>query len=283
MIQLKSFLTLTTFILSLTLYGQNHDHKSFYFIQITDPQFGFIDANRSFEKESALYKKAIDAINNLKPAFVVITGDLVNDRKNREQIKEFRRLTGMINKKIPVWFSPGNHDIGQSPTHNDIDTFIKLYGHDRFSFRYEGSLFIGLNSCLIKSTPGEAEEEQYRWLKDQLENNKDALHKVIFTHYPFFLKDPEEKDEYFNIELSVRKRYLALFAENKADAVFSGHLHNNASSVYGKLVMTTTSAVGKPLADVPSGLRIVYVSPSGIESSYYSLEEIPSVVYIQDK
>lgn len=271
------------FLIATSVNAQNDNKKSFFFIQLTDPQFGFIDENRSFDKESALYQKAVDAINHLKPAFVVITGDLVNDKNNAGQLDEFRRITALISKEIPVWYSPGNHDIGQSPTQKDIDAFLKLYGHDRFSFRFGGSLFIGLNSSLIKSAPGEAEEEQYRWLKDQLKNNKDANHKVIFTHYPFFLKKPEEKDEYFNIEGPVRMKYLALFKENKVDAVFSGHLHNNASAVHGNLVMTTTSAVGKPLSEAPSGLRIVYVYPVGIESKYYSLEEIPSTVSMQER
>jgi 3',5'-cyclic AMP phosphodiesterase CpdA len=283
MIQLRSFLSLIFFIIAFTVNGQTDDKKPFFFIQLTDPQFGFIEENRSIEKESALYQKAVDAINRLKPAFVVITGDLVNDRKNTAQTAEFKRITHMINKDIPVWYSPGNHDIGQSPTQNDIDDFVSMYGHDRFSFRYGGSLFIGLNSCVIKSAPNDFEEEQFHWLKDQLESNKDALHKIIFTHYPFFLKESQEKDEYFNIEGPVRNKYLALFKENQADAVFSGHLHNNASAVYGNLVMTTTSAVGKPLADVPSGLRIVFVYPSKIESRYYSLEEIPSAISIQDR
>jgi 3',5'-cyclic AMP phosphodiesterase CpdA len=283
MIQLRSFLSLIFFIIAFTVNGQTDDKKPFFFIQLTDPQFGFIEENRSIEKESALYQKAVDAINHLKPAFVVITGDLVNDRNNAAQLNEFRRITALISKDIPVWYSPGNHDIGQSPTRKDIDEFVRMYGHDRFSFRYGSSLFIGLNSCVIKSAPNDFEEEQYLWLKDQLEMNKDALHKVIFTHYPFFLKEPQEKDEYFNIEVPVRNKYLALFNEYHADAVFSGHLHNNASAVYGNLVMTTTSAVGRPLADVPSGFRIVYVYPARIESTYYSLEKIPATVYMQER
>lgn len=282
MIQYRSLLLFLFFTISITTNGQNNN-KPFFFIQITDPQFGFIDENRSFEKESVLYQKAVDAVNRLKPAFIVITGDLVNDRNNSDQIAEFRRITGLINKDIPVWYSPGNHDMGQSPSQTDIDNFVRMYGHDRFSFRYGGSLFIGLNSCIIKSAPNDAEEEQFQWLKEVLQKNADARHKVIFTHYPFFLKEPAEKDEYFNINSATRNKYLALFKKNQADAVFSGHLHNNSSAVDGKLVMTTTSAVGKPLADAPSGLRIVYVYPSKIESRYYSLDEIPSEVSFQDK
>ena len=47
-----------------------------FFIQLTDPQFGMFDCNVSFEKETILYEKAVAKINSLNPDFVVITGDL---------------------------------------------------------------------------------------------------------------------------------------------------------------------------------------------------------------
>ena len=109
------------------------------------------DADKDFQKETELYEKAVSAINRLNPDFVVITGDLVNDKDSKPQIDEFKRITAMIDSKIPVYYSPGNHDIGQSPEQRDIDIFIDNYGHDRFSFRHKKSLFIGINSCLIKS------------------------------------------------------------------------------------------------------------------------------------
>jgi hypothetical protein len=42
--------------------------------------------------------------------------------------------------------------------------------------------------------------------------------------------------------------------------------------------MVTTSAVGKPLAKAPSGIRIVKVYSDRIESVYYGLDEIPETI-----
>jgi hypothetical protein len=42
--------------------------------------------------------------------------------------------------------------------------------------------------------------------------------------------------------------------------------------------MITTSAVGKPLADAPSGMRIIKIYPDRIESIYYGLDEIPEFI-----
>jgi 3',5'-cyclic AMP phosphodiesterase CpdA len=254
--------------------------RPFFFIQVTDPQFGFIEDNKSFEKETQLYERAVAEINRLNPDFVVITGDLVNNSGDKNQVQEFKRITGMIKPSIPVYYTPGNHDIGQAPQQKDIDEFIMNYGHDRFSFIHKKSLFIGLNSCLIKSETLLLEESQFRWLSGELAKNKGAKHKIIFCHYPFFISQPDEPDQYFNIPSGIRKKYLTLFSENNVDAIFAGHLHNNAYGKAGKMEMITTSAVGKPLAKAPSGLRIIKVYPDRIENQYYSLEEISKLVAV---
>ena len=103
-------------------------------------------------------------------------------------------------------------------------------------------------------------------------------HIIIFSHYPFFIKAFDEPETYSNISTEIRNRYLDLFKKFKVDAVFAGHLHNNESAKYDKMEMVTTSAVGKPLANAPSGLRIVKVYSNRIESVYYSLDELPEVI-----
>jgi 3',5'-cyclic AMP phosphodiesterase CpdA len=275
-------LTVIFIILSLISrpgYCQQREISSpFFFIQLTDPQFGFFEANNGFGKETELYEKAVHEINRLNPDFVVITGDLVNNKDDRGQVAEFKRITAEINSGIPVYYSPGNHDIGESPTQQDIDLFISDYGHEKFSFRYKNNLFIGLNSCLIKANTPMLEQIQFDWLKKELTKGKGVNHIIIFSHYPFFLNKYDEPETYSNISIDTRYRYLSLFNENNVDAVFAGHLHNNSLSEYGTLEMITTSAIGKPLAKVPSGMRIIKVYPDRIESEYYSLDEIPAEI-----
>src|SRR5438132_11555488 len=48
------------------------------FIQMSDPQFGMYTKDQDFIHETANFEFAIAAANRVKPAFVVITGDLVN-------------------------------------------------------------------------------------------------------------------------------------------------------------------------------------------------------------
>ncbi len=64
----------------------------FTFVQLTDMQMGMISKNENTAEEERLYRLAIDEVNKLKPKFVVITGDFVNQRTNTNQIKAFNEL-----------------------------------------------------------------------------------------------------------------------------------------------------------------------------------------------
>lgn len=249
-----------------------------FFIQLTDPQFGMFDNNAGFEKETALYEKAVASINQLNPDFVVITGDLVHNNKSDSQINEFKRITAKINHGIPVYYTPGNHDIGNIPDKQSIAKFEKDYGHDKFSFSHKGSVFIGFNTSLIKNGIQPDEQKQYKWLVSKLDKSQKADHVILFCHYPFFNKAADEPEAYSNIGSPYREKYLSLFESHKVTAVFSGHYHNNALNTYDGIQLITTSALGKPLGSAPSGMRIVKVYRDSIEHEYYGLDNIPASI-----
>lgn len=274
---------LSSFILILILAGfalaqKNNQTAPWFFIQLTDPQFGMFANNAGFEKETFLYEKAVGEINRLHPDFVVITGDFVNDQHSTLQINEFKRITAKIKHSIQVYYSPGNHDIGQIPNEESLKKYKKNYGGDRFSFKHKGSVFIGINSGLIKGKLEKPEQEQYNWLAKKLQTSRKAQHVLLFCHYPFFNKTIDEPTAYSNIDKEYREKYLSLFNNNKVDAVFSGHHHNNGYAKYGKMELVTTSALGKPLGEAPSGLRIVKVYDDRIEHEFFGLEELPDSI-----
>jgi len=270
-------------LLSTIIFTGNSQKRSssapFFIIQATDPQFGMYEQDKGFSKETELYEKAVEAINKLNPDLVVLTGDLINKKDDRAQVVEFKRITAKINSEIPVYYSPGNHDIGQPTSQTDIDLFTEDYGHDRFSIKHKKNLLIGINSCIIKSNDPVLEMKQFYWLKKELSKSKRAKHTIIFTHYPFFINAFDEPETYSNIAIDTRNRYLNLFKEFGVDAIFAGHLHNNGSGKYGEMQMITTSAVGKPLGKVQSGIRVIKVYPDRIESVFYTLNEMPEMIF----
>ncbi|MDX9748533.1 MAG: metallophosphoesterase [Paludibacter sp.] len=240
----------------------------FQFVQLTDTQLGMTSKNENSVEEERLYKLAIDEVNKLKPAFVVITGDFVNQRSDTNQIKTFLELTSLFDKKIPIYLIPGNHDVGQKPDKGTLDFYFRFYPTDRFSFAYKGVQFIGINSCLVNSGI-EEETVQFNWLKQEL--NKNTTRKIIFSHHPFFTHDFNEKDSYSNIPFTQRSEYMRLFQSHGVAAVVAGHYHNNAEAQFQDIPMITTSAVGKQLGKANSGFRIIRVYNDSISHSYFEL------------
>jgi len=83
---------LFTFAFAATLAAQN-------FIQMSDPQFGMFTKDASFEHETVNFEFAIATANRLKPAFVVITGDLINKGGDAAQAAEFQRISAKLDPK----------------------------------------------------------------------------------------------------------------------------------------------------------------------------------------
>ena len=280
--ELRKKVTLCLAIISMiagtTLAQKKIQDAPWFFIQLTDPQFGMFENNAGFERETILYEKAVAKINMLHPDFIVITGDFVHDLNSVAQINEFKRITAKINAEIPVYYTPGNHDIGQTPDKKSIRKFKKNYGSDKFSFKHKGSLLIGFNTSLIKARLAKPEQIQFNWLTQKLKRSHETQHIIMFCHYPFFNKSVDEPSAYSNIDLDLREKYLNLLKNNKVTAVFSGHFHNNKLLNYGQMELVTTSALGKPLGDAPSGLRIVKIFSDKIEHSYFGLDELPDSV-----
>lgn len=251
--------------------------KSFFFIQITDMQMGFINGNKNCNEEIKLYTETVRFINRVKPKFVVITGDFVNNRTDTSQIRLFKNITLLINKNIPVYSIPGNHDIGQKPVKENIDFYFKHYDADKFDFTYGNVQFVGINSSYIHSGNDE-EINQFSWLQATLTKNPVNIRKIIFSHHPFFINDINEKDNYSNISQPERSRYMQLFKKQGVLAVFAGHYHNNAEAFYQGIDMVTTSAIGKQLGSAKSGFRIIKVYPDSITHQYIELSNLPEKI-----
>src|SRR5689334_12096277 len=125
--------------------------EPFFFIQLSDPQFGMFTGNKDFAQETANFEFAAATINRLRPKFVVITGDLVNKPGDTAQIAEFKRIAGKIDSAIPVYNVAGNHDVENVPTPAMIATYTNQFGPDRYTFRHEGFVGVVLNSSIIHS------------------------------------------------------------------------------------------------------------------------------------
>lgn len=249
-------------------------------MMLADTQFGMHANNRDFAQETANFEFTVAAVNRLKPAFVIILGDLVNKTGDAEQIREFQRIARKIASDIPVYLLPGNHDVGQTPSPETLAAYRKDFGRDYYSFRAGGVYGIALNSSLIYDPQNAASEyqDQLTWLKNELETAKTsgARHIVVFQHHPFFEKDAQEPDGYSNLPAERRKEFLNLFHKYGVRWVFAGHVHKNNIAKDGDLEMAATGPVSMPLGEDGSGIRLVEAASSGLQHRYFDFGKIPS-------
>jgi len=255
-----------------------------FFIQLSDPQFGMYTANADMQQETANFEFAIATVNRLKPAFVVVTGDLVNKGGDKTQADEYLRIAAKLDPAIPLYQLPGNHDIGNEPTAESIAAYVARFGPDHYTFRCGPLVGLVLNSGLIHSPKAVAQEaeQQDAWLKAELEKAKQegVRHAIVFQHHPWFMASIDEPAGYHNLPASKRRPYLDLFQQFGVTHVFAGHHHANATAKYDSLEIVTTGAIGKPLRKDVSGMRIVIVRDTGIEHRFYHLGEIPDRIVL---
>ena len=117
----------------------------FFFLQMSDPQFGMFTKDNDFVQETANFEFAIATANRLKPAFLVITGDLVNKAGDAAQIAEFRRIAARLDRSIPLYNVAGNHDVENTPTPESIASYTAAFGPDHYTFRSRN--LVGIRSA----------------------------------------------------------------------------------------------------------------------------------------
>src|SRR5436190_20810077 len=154
--------------------------EPFFFIQLSDTQFGMYAKDENFAQETANFQFAVATINRLKPKFVVTTGDLVNKAGHAAQIAEYLRICSTIDRSVKVYHVAGNHDVGNEPTKELLEAYRRRIGRDYYSFQEGDLVGIVLNSQLIQH-PEKAPSEfdaQETWLRSELARARDSARSI---------------------------------------------------------------------------------------------------------
>ncbi len=141
-------------------------------------------------------------VDSVKPAFVLITGDLVKDalRVGESEATGYYELFRSERDQFsaPVWTVPGNHEnFGieralslVSPRHPlyGRGMYRHYFGPDYYSFTFGGVHFVGLNSVDIDDQwyYGHVDSTQVEWLSRDLARVPAGVPVVTFNHIPFF-------------------------------------------------------------------------------------------------
>ena len=234
-----------------------------------------VPAVEGFEWDARRYEIAVEMANNLRPDFVVVGGDMVNDMCSQEQLEELLRITSQLDRNITMRWVPGNHDIATDtniPTPYSIDKYRETFGADYYAFDYGGRRFIVLNTVVLdhpEEVPDEL-EEQLVFLERELTATEPGQ-AVVFGHHPLFTTQPDEPDSFWNVPAERRAPILDLVHRHAVPIAFAGHWHRNSIAFDGRFQMVTSGPVGYTLGDDPSGFRIVEVGPTDISHEYVPL------------
>jgi serine/threonine-protein phosphatase CPPED1 len=253
--------------------------EAFFFMVLADPQFGIISGGTDWVQEEINLGKAVDAANRLRPAFVVVCGDLTHATGDSAQINAYKNAIGRLDVSIPLYQLPGNHDVGNTPTETSLAAYRSSFGHDYYSFHHGDIQGLVFNAPLIKDS-GMALADHARqeaWLRAELRPTPHGLGNrvFVFQHQPWFVDSLGEADGYENLPRNTRLRYLRMFVDAGVTHVFSGHLHRNVRTAFGAVQLITTGPVSMALGNDPPGLRIVRIDGGHVTDRYYALDEIP--------
>ncbi len=183
---------------------------------ISDVHFGREDA--------AVVERLVEKICELRPAVVVVSGDLTQ-RARRSQFERARALLDRLPK--PQIVVPGNHDV---PLYNVVERFANPLDNykqyitaDLEPFHLDDELAIaGINttrSLTIKG--GRINAEQIASIRLRMSGLADGLLKIIVTHHPFDVPEGVDEDDI----VGRAKKAMPLIAESGADVFLAGHLH----------------------------------------------------------
>jgi predicted MPP superfamily phosphohydrolase len=166
--------------------------------------FSFIHASDTHLSQNNLprLRRLRQIVEEEKPAFVLITGDLIEDalRVPEEVARPLYELyrSEVESFPVPVYSVPGNHEIFGIERHRSLvgedhplygkKMYRKYLGPDYYSFQFGQVHFIGLSSVDYSDLwyYGHLEETQLQWLERYLSLIPEGSTVVTFGHMPLF-------------------------------------------------------------------------------------------------
>lgn len=215
--------------------------------------------------------RAIAAVNAANVDLVLLAGDLTENGTRRE-FSDLRKALSSL--KAPVWFVPGNHDLGgklmpgktnkNEVSRQRVRNFERALGPTWFVREHAGVRVVGVNGSILGSGFPE-EGAMWAGLSNAL-SAAASTPTLMLIHYPPFTEKPDEPGGvYWNVEPGPRKRLLGLVQTGKVGAVLSGHLHREIlRREDGRLYVTTPPvAFGLPSDRQYRGWTLLTVPAEG--------------------
>ena len=216
---------------------------------------------RRYQKLTDNFHRVSEHIDATRPDLVINSGDLAFDGPTSRDDLEFARE---LHHALPVTcrYLPGNHDIGDNPTavgpvppqlatEQDRQTFLEIFGEDRWRFEAAGWCFIGLNS-LVMNTAIASEAEQFDWLASELSSTK-GKPVALFLHKPLYLNTPDDPElpatSIRYVPMPARSRLIDMLRAVDLRLVASGHVHQRRDFTFAHIRQVWAPSAGFIISD----------------------------------
>jgi 3',5'-cyclic AMP phosphodiesterase CpdA len=235
---------------------EKYDVPEFRLTQISDTHLA-----RRLPTLTDNFDRVREYIDAKRPDLVINSGDLAFDGPtNRDDLQFAKTLHDAL--PAPCRYLPGNHDIGDNPTEvgpapsepateRHRQTFLSIFGDDRWRFDAASWCFIGLNS-LIMNTSLASEAEQFDWLATQL-SNANGKPVALFIHKPLYLNSPDDAElaatSIRYVPMSARSRLVEMLRAVDLRLVASGHVHQRRDFTFGHIRHVWAPSVGFIIPD----------------------------------
>lgn len=162
----------------------------------------------------------------VKPQFVVVLGDLIEDDDERNDTKSIASLGGLFSTlRCPVHYVAGNHDLKNISE----EKLARLFHQRRLFYSFDAGEYHGI--VLFSRESGNAiliPDEQMEWLQQDLK--KTQKKSIVFVHHGLADQDLAGNMWFAGLPekcLIANRQDIRdiLAASQKVIAVFDGHLH----------------------------------------------------------
>ena len=230
--------------------NNGYGSDDFYFVHLTDTHI----MHKLFDPMEATKKRLVSVIENVtsfdeKPAFIVITGDLVEWGGGRATgalncqafvdcfYEKDDQLYADAGYSIPVYTTPGNHDYCFNRNLNNYHTYIDknhIADEDRYIITYNDlSLFFMDSGPNYYENPFDwfdvmgdgLYDDDIDWLEDVL-SSCTTQYKIVLMHHPA-INDRNNVGEMHNVIARNREEFVNLCETYDVDLVLAGHTHRS--------------------------------------------------------
>ena len=210
-----------------------------------DVPFAFVVVGDSRDGVEA-HRRVLERMAQETPAFVVGTGDMVDEGGNEDQWQDFFDVEGRALRDAVFWPALGNHDRqGRGRTADAYRAYFSLPENGGDSERYYAFTYATARFLVLDSNANSfALTDQTAWLERALiaaRQDPQVRHIFVVMHHPAF------SVSLHGGSVDVRERWTPLFEKYQVSAVFSGHDHVYERAEYDGIRYFVSGGGGAPL------------------------------------